>query len=134
MHDALTVAAQSPPTFNEQTRPGDRNGACEKQKLAVLCFDLDRFKEVNDLFGHAAGDNVLQAVAQRVATMLDKAVMVARLGGDEFAILLPGPDRPDGRQDGSLRQILDALKHRRMTDSEASMLISCQHRHRDLPG
>jgi diguanylate cyclase (GGDEF)-like protein/PAS domain S-box-containing protein len=58
--------------------------------LAVLCLDLDRFKEVNDLFGHAAGDKVLQLVASRVSAVLGERQMLARLGGDEFAILMPG--------------------------------------------
>jgi diguanylate cyclase (GGDEF)-like protein len=55
----------------------------------VLCLDLDRFKEVNDLFGHAAGDTVLQTVASRVTAVLDERQMMARLGGDEFAVLMP---------------------------------------------
>ena len=60
------------------------------ERLAVLCLDLDRFKEVNDLFGHAAGDAVLQAAASRVSARLGERQMMARLGGDEFAILMPG--------------------------------------------
>jgi diguanylate cyclase len=59
------------------------------KRLAVLCLDLDRFKEVNDLFGHAAGDKVLQLVASRVSAVLGERQMLARLGGDEFAILMP---------------------------------------------
>jgi diguanylate cyclase (GGDEF)-like protein/PAS domain S-box-containing protein len=58
-------------------------------KLAVLCLDLDRFKEVNDLFGHAAGDRVLQTVANRIGILLNNGQIMSRLGGDEFAILLP---------------------------------------------
>jgi diguanylate cyclase (GGDEF)-like protein/PAS domain S-box-containing protein len=64
------------------------------ESLAVLCLDLDRFKEVNDLFGHAAGDKVLQAVASRVSAVLGERQMMARLGGDEFAILMPGVSGP----------------------------------------
>ncbi len=55
--------------------------------LAVLCLDLDRFKEVNDLFGHAAGDVLLKRVAECVTAILDENQMMARLGGDEFAII-----------------------------------------------
>ena len=47
------------------------------KSLAVLCLDLDRFKEVNDLFGHAAGDTVLQTVASRVTAILDERQMMA---------------------------------------------------------
>lgn len=64
------------------------------ESLAVLCLDLDRFKEVNDLFGHAAGDNVLQTVALRVTAVLTGRQIMARLGGDEFAILMPGVTNP----------------------------------------
>jgi diguanylate cyclase len=60
----------------------------------VLCLDLDRFKEVNDLFGHAAGDTVLQTVASRVTAVLDERQMMARLGGDEFAVLMPAVANP----------------------------------------
>ncbi len=55
--------------------------------LAVLCLDLDRFKEVNDLFGHAAGDVLLRRVAECITAILDENQMMARLGGDEFAII-----------------------------------------------
>jgi diguanylate cyclase (GGDEF)-like protein/PAS domain S-box-containing protein len=62
--------------------------------LAVLCLDLDRFKEINDLFGHSAGDRVLQTVASRVTAVLGERQMMARLGGDEFAILMPDVANP----------------------------------------
>ncbi len=106
-HDGLT-ALPNRRHFNEQI-DDEVAGLAEGMKLGVLCFDLDRFKEVNDLFGHAAGDNVLQAVAQRVAPLLGKDQVMARLGGDEFAILLPGLTSPElaGRL---AEQILDALR------------------------
>jgi diguanylate cyclase (GGDEF)-like protein len=59
-------------------------------KLAVLCLDLDRFKEINDLFGHTAGDQVLQRVSSQVSALLKDDQMMARLGGDEFGIIMPG--------------------------------------------
>ena len=57
--------------------------------FAILCLDLDRFKEVNDLFGHPAGDEVLRTVGRIVSNLLTGPQVVARLGGDEFAILVP---------------------------------------------
>jgi len=64
------------------------------RSLAVLCLDLDRFKEINDLFGHSAGDKVLQTVASRITAVLGERQMMARLGGDEFAILMPDVANP----------------------------------------
>ena len=64
------------------------------KSLAVLCLDLDRFKEVNDLFGHTVGDKVLQRVASRVTEVLGERQIMARLGGDEFAILMPDVANP----------------------------------------
>ena len=64
------------------------------QRLAVLFLDLDRFKEVNDLFGHAVGDHTLQAAAARIGGTLDGNQILARLSGDEFAIILPGLSNP----------------------------------------
>ena len=58
------------------------------EKVAVLFLDSDRFKDINDTYGHAAGDAVLVAVATRVRGQLREDDVVARLGGDEFAILL----------------------------------------------
>jgi diguanylate cyclase (GGDEF)-like protein len=64
------------------------------RSLAVLCLDLDRFKEINDLFGHSAGDQALQTVASRITAVLGERQMMARLGGDEFAILMPDVANP----------------------------------------
>ncbi|UVK41905.1 EAL domain-containing protein [Mesorhizobium sp. AR07] len=62
--------------------------------LALLLLDLDRFKEVNDLYGHGAGDAMLQKVAHCVTGILHQGQMVARLGGDEFAIIAPNLTDP----------------------------------------
>jgi diguanylate cyclase (GGDEF)-like protein len=64
--------------------------ASEDSQCALLCLDLDGFKEVNDGFGHAAGDLLLREVGRRLLVNMRKGDTAARLGGDEFAILLQG--------------------------------------------
>ena len=56
-------------------------------KFAVLYMDLDRFKAVNDTFGHPVGDKLLQSVAARIKTAVRQGDTIARLGGDEFAVI-----------------------------------------------
>lgn len=57
-------------------------------KIALICIDLDRFKEVNDLRGHKAGDEVLKVLAGRMSSLTGEGQLAARLGGDEFSIVL----------------------------------------------
>jgi diguanylate cyclase (GGDEF)-like protein len=92
LHDALT-SLPNRSTFNARL---DQQiaAAVAGKSVAVLYFDLDRFKEVNDLYGHATGDKVLQTVASRVTGLLKDGQMIARLGGDEFAILVPNVTNP----------------------------------------
>lgn len=64
----------------------------EETDLAIVYFDLDRFKDVNDTLGHPTGDRLLKQVAERVLKLLEPGEIVARLGGDEFAVLVTGPE------------------------------------------
>ncbi len=74
------------------------------RQLAVFCLDLDGFKEVNDLYGHATGDQLLQDIAKQLSSALVDGQMLARLGGDEFAIIAPHVADP-----ADLGQMADAL-------------------------
>jgi diguanylate cyclase (GGDEF)-like protein/PAS domain S-box-containing protein len=76
---------------------------------ALLFIDLDRFKPVNDLYGHEVGDRVLQAVAQRLAACVDQKDLVARIGGDEFVIVLTELADPLEAPATVARAIIDAL-------------------------
>ncbi len=87
-HDALTGLANRT-SFDQRIEQEMKLAEAAGRKMAVFCLDLDRFKEVNDLFGHAAGDTMLVKVARLVSNLLDDTQMMARLGGDEFAVLMP---------------------------------------------
>lgn len=78
-----------------------------RQPLAVAIIDLDRFKEINDSFGHHLGDRLLQMVAARLAEAFGDAGLLARLGGDEFGLLLPA--EVDGALEVTTR-LLTALR------------------------
>jgi diguanylate cyclase (GGDEF)-like protein len=69
-----------------------------KHPLSAILFDLDRFKQINDTFGHPVGDQVIYAVAERCRRNLRHIDILARYGGEEFAVLLPETDLPTAYQ------------------------------------
>ena len=88
-HDPLTGLANRA-AFNEALTASLKRGG----EVALFCVDLDKFKEVNDVFGHSAGDEVLRTAARRIVAAAPDA-MVFRLGGDEFVVIGTGPDAGD---------------------------------------
>jgi diguanylate cyclase (GGDEF)-like protein len=87
LHDSLTGL---PNRFQLQQFLSDRLEREITPPLALLSLDLDRFKPINDVLGHAFGDRVLQEVAQRLQQHVQANGMVARLGGDEFIVVREG--------------------------------------------
>ena len=88
-HDTLTGLANRA-AFNEALPAALKRGG----EVALFCVDLDRFKEVNDVYGHSAGDELLRTVAGRIVSAAPSA-MTFRLGGDEFVVIGTGPDAGD---------------------------------------
>jgi len=101
--------------FNERFKQSLLLAQRERKKIALLYLDLDKFKPINDTFGHPVGDAVLQNVAARLTKQCRETDVIARLGGDEFAILLVHPDceenieRVASRIIVELRKPMDAL-------------------------
>ena len=86
--DSLTGLANRRAFLNDAEAIARRR-ASDAEPLSVLLADLDRFKAVNDVFGHAVGDRVLQVFAETLSRTLRASDASGRLGGEEFAILLP---------------------------------------------
>lgn len=107
-HDALT-GLPNRVSFSRKLEDEIGHARRHGQSFAVLCLDLDRFKEVNDLFGHAAGDALLQRVGQSLLDAIEGYGNAARLGGDEFAVLLGDIGTP-ARAGRIAEQILDAFR------------------------
>jgi diguanylate cyclase (GGDEF)-like protein len=93
-HDPLT-GLPNRKRFMERLDASIREAAESGAQLAVLFVDLDRFKQINDQFGHAIGDAVLVAVSRRLQHVLRSGDVVARLGGDEFIVLVKGLQASD---------------------------------------
>jgi len=75
--------------LGDRLRQAIRTAGRDGHKVAVIYFDLDKFKPVNDTYGHAVGDRLLQLVARRLRAGLRESDTLARIGGDEFVVLLP---------------------------------------------
>jgi len=107
LHDALT-GLPNRVLLNDRLALAVSYADRMHRPVSLLLMDLDRFKEINDTFGHGHGDRLLEQVAQRVQSALYASDTVARLGGDEFAALLPSTDEAGAKR--AAQRISDCLE------------------------
>lgn len=88
LHDTLT-GLPNRRKFDAVQRDFNTQTAAQTRRSAILHIDLDRFKQINDVFGHDGGDFVLQTIAGILRDCASEGALVARVGGDEFAIFIP---------------------------------------------
>jgi diguanylate cyclase (GGDEF)-like protein len=107
-HDVLTGLANRPVLMDRLGLALANARRDADEAVALLCLDLDRFKDVNDTLGHAMGDALLRQVGARLRAELRDTDTVARLGGDEFAIIQPASNHPHAAEVLAQR-IVDAV-------------------------
>ncbi|MEO8033912.1 MAG: EAL domain-containing protein, partial [Acidobacteriota bacterium] len=116
MHDSLTDLPNRVMLFDRLEHALERSRN-QGGFLALLLMDLDRFKEVNDSFGHHFGDMLLKQVAFRLSNQVDATATVARLGGDEFAIVLPNASDSNAVA-ATARRLLNTLQQPFVVDGQ----------------
>jgi len=116
LHDVLTDLPNRTLLYDRLHQAIDASKRQQKP-LALLMMDLDRFKEVNDTFGHHCGDVVLRQLALRLRGQVRESDTIARLGGDEFAIILPGVS-DEAAAEGAAVELLNALQQPFIVDGQ----------------
>ncbi|MBL4811353.1 MAG: EAL domain-containing protein [Rhodobacteraceae bacterium] len=125
LHDPLT-GLHNRRSYQLQTQKITASGWANPDKfsLSLLLIDLDRFKPVNDLRGHAAGDALLCEFAERLRNICSKSCDIYRLGGDEFAILVRGSGHDEDSGPNLARRLLTEMRRAFIVD-DWSVVISC---------
>jgi diguanylate cyclase (GGDEF)-like protein len=121
-HDSLTGLANRS-HLSEQLEHILAEAARRRETVAVLCFDLDGFKSVNDLYGHAAGDEVLREMAKRLTGHVRETDIVARIGGDEFVVVQVCGQQPEAAQ-SLARRLLDEVMGNMVLKGQAEIALS----------
>jgi diguanylate cyclase (GGDEF)-like protein/PAS domain S-box-containing protein len=106
-HDGLTNLPNRT-FFHQRLEAAIRDSIDDGSHAAILCLDLDNFKNINDAFGHGFGDKILLMLAGRLKKCVREHDTLARLGGDEFAVVLPRVKRVDEAQHAAQR-LIDAV-------------------------
>lgn len=107
-HDPLTGLANRV-NFESQLKKSIETAKRRSTKIAILFIDVDKFKEVNDEYGHSVGDMMLKAITKRLSETIRSEDFIARLGGDEFVIIAGGTETTEGILTLSLK-LLDSMK------------------------
>jgi diguanylate cyclase (GGDEF)-like protein len=135
-HDGLTNLPNRY-AFRERIQEALQECAASGSMLAVMCLDLDNFKEVNDTLGHPIGDALLCAAGERLTSCIRDTDMVARFGGDEFAVLQPSIQRIDEAERLGARLVAAMSKpfhiNNELVYATGSLGIALSPRHGDDP-
>jgi|GEM_PF-3694066 len=112
-------------SFYESTAPMIQYSRRENKKLALLMIDIDKFKMINDLHGHAAGDKAIKAMANKVKETLRKSDIFGRLGGEEFAAILPNTsERGALKAAENIRSEIEILEIETLENEKISFTVS----------
>jgi diguanylate cyclase (GGDEF)-like protein len=116
-HDALT-GLPNRAAFRATLDSALARARKDRRALAVMCLDLDGFKQINDTLGHLVGDELLALLGERLAGQIRGGDTVARIGGDEFVVVLPGISNSK-RAEEVARRIVDAMREPFQAGGEA---------------
>lgn len=131
-HESERLALYDPLTnlpnrrlFEERLEEAESRALAGRGSIALIYCDLDDFKQINDTLGHAAGDQVLRAVADRLRSTLHESACLARVGGDEFVVLIENAE-PRAQLLELIQELSLAVEERlQVADRTISPRISC---------